>query len=552
MNRREMRRTGVLVAGGGIAGCLAALEAARTGARTAMLLKGGPGRGSRGNTAVAGGGFAAALGHTDPSDSPQEHLRDMLVGGEFLNNQRLVRIMVEEALGRIRYLEELGVEFEHDARGYRQRLAPGHSHPRSVMVAGGRMGSMTQVLANKVKASGVEVHRGLTLTDVLVAEEEAVGASCVLEDGQQVEFHADAVILATGGLGQLYPVTSNPPFMTGDGCACGYRAGAHLQDMEFVQFTPAGVVFPDSMRGLSVNHELLAHPGVRIQDGRRHLIRVPGDGALRDLAFRLDLIRLFHRAILSGRGTSHGGLYLELCDVPDEAIRRLSPALSDAMERGSIRDAHQPLEIAPEVHFFMGGLEVNEAGETSVPGLYAVGETAGGCHGANRLTHNAFPEVIVFAPRAGKAAGERALSREGRRPPEPARLTSPGWSPAPDLRRTLQAMMLAAAGPIRTAGDLHAGIAKLQELRATTEGKGRADEGDPLEAHAVRNLMQVAELVLRSALRREESRGSHYREDHPTRRDPRWLINLVVERGPGGPQILEKPVDLSYLRPETA
>lgn len=550
MSQWEARRAGVLVVGGGIAGCLAALEAARTGARTVMLLKGGPGRGARGNTAVAGGGFAAALGHTDPGDSPQEHFRDTLRGGEFLNEQRLVRVVVEEAPARIQYLEGLGVEFERDAGGYRQRQAPGHSHPRSVMVAGGRMGDLGRVLADRVKEHGVEVHRGLTLAEVLVADGRAVGAVCLSEDGRRMDLAADAVVLATGGLGQLYPVTSNPVFMTGDGYACGYRAGARLRDMEFVQFTPAGLVHPEPLCGLSISHELLAHPGVRVLNGRRDLVSVPGVEILRDLTVRLEMIRRFHRAIQSGLVTPHGGLYLDLREVTAEEVGRLSPSLPDALVATGIAPGRDLLEVAPEVHFFMGGLAVDEAGETSLPGLYAVGETAGGCHGANRLTHNAFPEVIVFAPRAGKAAGLWSLSMVGGTLPEPAPLPPWDWSPAPDLRRALQTMMLAAAGPTRSAEGLTRGIAKLQELRAAASDHRTADPGGPLEAHATRNLVQVAELVLRSALRREESRGSHFREDYPARNDARWLVTLIVEQGPEGARIQEQPPDLSSLRPE--
>lgn len=549
---RESRDVGVLVVGGGIAGSLAALEAARTGARTAMVLKGGPGRGARSSTAVAGGGFAAALGHTDPSDSPEEHLRDMLRGGEFLNDQRLVRVLVNEAPERIRYLESLGVEFERDSSGYRQRQAPGHSHPRSVMVAGGRMGELGRVLADRVKESGVEVHRGLTLIDVLVADGRAVGAACCAEDGRRVDFTADAVVLATGGLGRLYPVTSNPVFMTGDGYASGYRAGARLRDMEFVQFTPAGLVFPESLRGLSINHELLAHPGVRVLNGRRDLVCVPGEGAVSDLASRLELIRLFHREGHSGCATTHGGLYLDLRAVRVEEVGRLAPGLGEALAAVGIDSAREPLEFAPEVHFFMGGLEVDERGETSIPGLFAVGETAGCCHGANRLTHNAFPEVIVFAPRAGTSAGERSLRLGGRPPPEASPPTDEPWSASPDLRRELQALMLAAAGPSRTAEGLVSGLARLQVLRATACETRTGDQEDILSGLGTRNLFQVAELVLRSALHREESRGSHFRMDHPARDDVRWLVNLVAERGPDGPCIRERPAKLLYFHPESA
>jgi len=350
----------------------------------------------------------------------------------------------------------------------------------------------------------------------------------------------------------LYPVTSNPVFMTGDGYACGYRAGARLRDMEFVQFTPAGLVHPESLHGLSINHELLAHPAVRVLDGRRKLVCAPGEETAHDMAFRLELIRLFHREIQSGRATPHGGLYLDLHEVPAEEVGRLAPGLRDSLAPTGIDLAREPLEVAPEAHFFMGGVQVDEMGESSLPGLFAVGETAGGCHGANRLTHNAFPEVIVFAPRAGKAAGERSLRMAGRKSPQPAPLAEWGWPETPDLRRELQAMMLAAAGPTRSAEGLASGIAKLQKLGSAASGKPIGEAEDLLAGLATRNLIQVAELVLHSALTRAESRGSHFREDDPARNDARWLVNLVVEPGPEGPRIREQPIHLSYLTPEAA
>ncbi|MCL4531855.1 MAG: FAD-binding protein [Actinobacteria bacterium] len=552
MKDTETLSTDVLVVGGGIGGSLAALEAARTGARTAMVLKPSPGRGAQSNTAVAGGGFAAAFGHSDPNDTPEEHFHDTVRGGEFLNDQRLVRVMVDEAPDRVRYLESLGVEFERDGDMYRQRQAPGHSHPRSVMVTGGRMSQLGRVMGERVKEIGVEVHRGLTLVEVLVADGRTVGAACLTEDGRRVDLRAGAVILATGGLGRLYPVTSNPRFMTGDGLAAGYRAGAHLRDMEFVQFTPAGLLLPESVRGLSVNHELLAHPKARVLNGRREQLATLGSQVVRDLGFRLDLIRLFHSEIQDGRGTAHGGVYLDLREVPSEAIARLSPALWDLLVSAGGDPTSQLLEAAPEVHFFMGGLDVDETGETSLPGLFAVGEVAGGCHGANRLTHNAFPEVIVFAPRAGKVAGERAVMLRGGAVPEPEPLEDWNWPEAPDLLEELRAAMLAEGGPIRTAGGIAPGLAKLRELRGELSRRPRDGQKELHAGLATRNLFQVAELVLRSARLREESRGSHFREDHQARDDARWLVNLLVERGLEGPRLWQRPVDLAYLQPETA
>ena len=545
------RECDVLVVGGGLAGMLVALESVRAGARTMMVLKGGPGRGSATNTAISGGGIAAALGHTDPTDSPEEHLRDMLAGGGFLNDQRLARLVVEEAPSRIRYLAELGVEFEREGERYLQRQAPGHSHPRSVMTPGAHMGQLVRTLAERAKEAGVTVRRGLAVAEVLVADGRAVGAACLAEDGSRVDFSAGAVVLATGGAGRLYPVTSNPPAATGDGYALGYWAGARLRDMEFAQCTPAGLVHPGRLHGYSVNRELLAYPQARILDGKGEALADLGPALVRDLAFRLDLIRLFHRTIQAGRGTPHGGVYLDLRDVPAAEAERLAPGLYNVLRTAGVDPERDLLETAPEVHFFMGGLEVDQYGQTTVPGLYAAGETVGGCHGANRLTHNAFPEIIVLSPRAGKAAGEYALALGERAHPEPEPLPYEWrWPAAPDLLARLQATMLKAAGPVRTAQGLAAGLDALRQLREELAQRPLVGREGLRDGLALRNLCQVAEMVLLSAQRREESRGSHYREDFPARDDRRWLVNLLVEKGPAGPRLWERAVDLADMRPE--
>lgn len=539
----------VVVVGGGLAGSLAALEATRTGARVAMVMKDGPGRGTRTTTAVAGGGFAAAFGHTDPADNPARHMRDTLEGGEYLNNQRLVKMMVEEAPTRIRYLEELGVEFEKDERGhYRQRQAPGHSSPRSVMLPGARMGQLGRALGQRVKESGAEILYGLTLVDIAVASGRATGIACLAANGQRVDISAGAVILATGGLGRLYPVTSNPPFMTGDGFACAYRAGARLLDMEFVQFTPAGLASPPALRGFSVNHALLARPEVRLLGEQGQPLSVPGSLAERDMAFRLNLIRLVHHQCVAEDGAA-GAAWMDLRALEPEMVERLAPGLYHALQAHSLDTRTDLIEVAPEAHYFMGGIEVDLDGQTTLPGLYAVGEVASGFHGANRLTHNAFPEVITLSPRAGAAAGRAALQSEHISWRKPASLERWDWPPAPEMEERLRDLMLRAAGPVRGARAIASALGSLapmcRELR-----RRKAERTESLTAGlTIRNMCLVAELVLRCALRRQESRGSHFREDFPYRNDARWLCNITVEAGWDGPLLRERPVDLAYLQP---
>lgn len=538
----------LVVVGGGLAGSLAAIEAARTGARTLMVLKGGGGRGSRGNTGVAGGGFAAAFAHTDPADSPEAHFRDTIVGGEYLNDQRLAKGMVEGAQTGVTLLEQLGVRFARDEHGYRQRQAPGHSHPRSVMLCGRDMAQLGSVLGQRVKESQVTVQRGLTLVDLLRAGGRVSGVASLTEEGRRVDVKAGVVIFATGGLGRLFPVTSNPAYMTGDGYAAGYRAGARLRDMEFVQFTPAGLVVPESLRGYSISYELISHPRARILSSQGVRIVEPGQQVLRDLGYRLELIRLFHRRLQSGDRTRGGGLLLDLREVEPEEMDQIAPGLRGLLAREGLDPAELPLEIAPEVHFFVGGLEVDEDGQTTLPGLFAVGEVAGGCHGANRLTHNAFPEILAFAPRAGKAAGESACAA----PPAEGEVPDPeadwDWPAALDVRRQVQELALSVAGPVRSIDGLSGGLARLRELSGTV-GQRSDGGGDLAEGLATRNLVQVAELVFSAAVRRQESRGGHFREDYPAREDGRWLVNILLERGDEAPLVTERPVDLLYLKP---
>ena len=421
-----------------------------------------------------------------------------------------------------------------------------------MIIAGGGMGQLGRALAARVRESGVEVHRGLTVVDLLLASGCVAGAICLTESGQAIEFAAGAVVLATGGVGRLYPVTSNPAFMTGDGYACGYRAGARLRDMEFVQFTPAGLVQPDLLRGWSINHELLAQPGVRILDRSLEEIAAPGRAVTEELPFRLALIYQMHNAIQGGRGIPDGGLHLDLRNVPADTVAQFSPGLVPALAAAGLDPAHDLLKVAPEVHFFVGGLEVDENGHTSVPGLFAVGEVAGGCHGANRLTHNAFPEAIVFAPRAGTAAARHARKQ----PPSATHRASASarlrCTASSELRCALQHLMLRAAGPVRTAAGLADALTALRELRGSATCDSAKDPGGQLEALAMQNLLDVAELVLVSALRREETRGSHFREDRPTRNDHRWLVNQVIEHADEGPRLAEVPVELVHLAPENS
>ncbi|WP_456482560.1 fumarate reductase (CoM/CoB) subunit TfrA [Methanopyrus sp.] len=548
----------VLVIGGGGAAARAAIEAARRNLDVVMVSKGALGR--SGCTVMAEGGYNAVLRTTDPDDSFDAHFRDTVEGGAYLNDQDMVEILVREAPERLLDLENFGAVFDRNEDGtLAQRPFGGQSRPRTCY-AGDRTGHeiMTALLDEIRRLDRITVlERTMGYGLIRDHDGKVVGAVCVdLRTEDTVVITAHATVLATGGAGQLYPVTTNPAHKTGDGYAMALRVGCLLIDMEMVQFHPTGMVYPDSVRGVLVT-EAVRGEGGRLYnaEGERFMKRY--DPERMELATRDVVARAIYREIKEGRGTEHGGVYLDVTHLPDEVIEeRLETTLKQFLRVG-VDIRNEPMEVAPTAHHFMGGVPIDADGRTPVPGLFACGEVTGGIHGANRLGGNALADTQVFGCRAGRAAAELALKlrRRGRkvrvRETDAPTVESEIWSTAIGredpirVREELQKTMWEHVGLERSEKGLKKAIRTLNELKESVESG--LDDGYGLRpVLEVRNMVEVAIAVARSALYRTESRGAHYRSDYPERDDERWLRHTVYK--PDG-TLTTRPVKITRLDP---
>ena len=407
--------TDVLILGGGLAALRAAIAAASAGARVAVMTKGTAGR--AGSSAITSAGFSVAIGQADPADSPQSHFADTIRGGG-VNRRRLVEIFCEEAPARFWEMVSWGVQFERDAGTGRilQHPSGDHSHPRTAVCVQHKGIGMTLPL--RAAAAGVEFLDRIIALDLMHDENGVSGV--VALDQQTLELlavRARATILATGGIGQLYPVTSNPNDVTGDGLALAYRAGARLVDMEFMQFYPWRLISYVTGRMPVQPSSFVAGAVLRNADGERFMPRYDperGDATTRDIA-----ARAIYTEILEGRGV-HGGVRLDLSQAPLEEFTRLNPRVGRYFSDHGLDLATAELILAPEAHFLMGGVVIDENGRTSLPGLLAAGEVSGGSDGGNRLDSNAIPAGQVFGRRAGLAAAADAAARGGAGPGQEA------------------------------------------------------------------------------------------------------------------------------------
>jgi succinate dehydrogenase / fumarate reductase flavoprotein subunit len=562
----------VLVVGAGGAGLRAAIEAAAQGASVGLVCKSLLGKA---HTVMAEGGVAAALAHVAPKDSWQTHFRDTMVGGKLLNNWKMARIHAQEAPDRVRELERWGAVFDRTRDGrILQRPFGGHSHPRLAHV-GDRTGlEMIRTLQDRAVAAGIEVYMECTVTRLLTQPAGISGALGYWRDsGRPVVFPAKAVVLATGGIGRCYQVSSNSWEYTGDGHALAYDAGAELIDMEFVQFHPTGMVWPPGVRGLLVTEAVRGEGGIlRNKDGdrfmwrylpeeRRHEYAESDAEAARwvqalsagrqtdarqppELSTRDNVARAIYTEVREGRGSPHGGVFLDISHLPADHVRRKLPSMYEQFrELAGVDITRGPMEVGPTVHYVMGGIRVEaETGASTRAGLFAAGEVAGGMHGANRLGGNSLSDLLVFGQRAGAAAAGYAtgLQRlhvdpvqvmEGvRELDEP--FARSGGENAYAVQAALQELMHSRVGIFRTQGDLEQAIGGLAELRErwsriSVPGTRTYNPGWHL-VYELRNLLVVAEAIARSAMQRRESRGAHARLDHPEP-DPRWAgLNSVV------------------------
>ncbi|MDD1656277.1 MAG: fumarate reductase subunit A [Methanomicrobiales archaeon] len=501
----------VLVIGSGGAGVRAAIEAARYG-ETLLVTKSVAGKG--GCTPMAEGGYNAALRE---ADSCVGHLEDTLKGGAYLNDMELVQVLVNEAPERLRDLVRWGAVFDvTETCEVAQRSFGGQRFPRTCY-AGDRTGhEMMMTLLEQLRASDVEVLQEVTVSDLLTREGAVVGAAVLDRTGKLEVIRADNTVLATGGGSRIYDVSTNSATGTGDGYSLGYRAGAELIDMEMVQFHPTGAVYPYDARGRLVTEAVRGEGGIlRNAKGERFMSRY--DPERMELSTRDVVARAIAREIQEGRGTPRGGVYLDVTHLPAGQIEERLPVMLEQFLAFGVDIRKEPMEVAPSAHHFMGGLRITPTGQTTVPGLFACGEVAGGVHGANRLGGNSLAETQVFGKRAGEAAG-RAPSR-GQRPEQrqldliERRLEGflSGMVNPVMVERKLQLAMWKGAGIFRTGPDLEQTLTEVEKL-----GRKKLHAHSKLnlaECMTVQHLCTTALLVVKSALLRKESRGAHVRTD---------------------------------------
>jgi succinate dehydrogenase / fumarate reductase flavoprotein subunit len=596
----ERHEYDVIVIGAGGAGLRAAIEARQQGLRTAIICKSLFGKA---HTVMAEGGIAASMGNANENDNWQVHFRDTLRGGKFLNNPRMAELHAKEAPQRVWELETYGALFDRTPDGrISQRNFGGHEYPRLAHV-GDRTGlELIRTLQQKIVSLQQEDHREtgdyesrlrvfaeLTITDILKDASGAVSGAFGYwrESGRFVLFSAPAVILATGGIGKSFKVTSNSWEYTGDGHALALRSGASLINMEFIQFHPTGMVWPPSVKGILVTESVRGDGGVlRNRDGERFMFNYVPDvfrGQYADteeeadrwykdpdnnkrppeLLPRDEVARAINNEVKEDRGSPHGGVFLDVSTrLPADEIRRRLPSMHHQFkELADVDITAEPMEVGPTCHYVMGGVEVDaDTAATSVPGLFAAGEVAGGMHGSNRLGGNSLSDLLVFGRRAGLGAADYVAGLGDSRPAideadvDAAAVVAlrpfdggDGAENPYTLHQELQQKMNDLVGIIRREEEVREALDMLDDLdeRAKSvgvEGHRQFNPGWHL-ALDLRNMLAVCRCVALAALERTESRGGHTREDHPTM-DPAWRgINLVCTLDDEGVVALDrKPV----------
>ncbi|WP_409427970.1 fumarate reductase/succinate dehydrogenase flavoprotein subunit [Mycobacterium sp. SMC-11] len=579
----------VVVIGAGGAGLRAVIEAREQGLSVAVVCKSLFGKA---HTVMAEGGCAASMGNVNSKDNWQVHFRDTMRGGKFLNNWRMAELHAREAPERVWELETYGALFDRTPDGrINQRNFGGHTYPRLAHV-GDRTGlELIRTMQQKVVSlqqddyaefgdyeARIKIFHECTITELL--KDEATGAISGAfgywrESGNFVLFEAPAVVLATGGIGKSFKVTSNSWEYTGDGHALALRAGATLINMEFVQFHPTGMVWPPSVKGILVTEGVRGDGGVlKNSDGTRFMFDyIPpvfkgqyaeteqeadqwlkdNDSARRtpDLLPRDEVARAINSEVKAGRGSPHGGVFLDIASrlTPEEIKRRLPSMYHQFMQLAEVDITKDAMEVGPTCHYVMGGIEVDpDTGAAAVPGLFAAGECSGGMHGSNRLGGNSLSDLLVFGRRAGLGAAQYVQGLNARPAVTPAALEAaaelalapfngPAGGRTPEnpytLHSELQQSMNDLVGIIRNAGELEQALVRLEEFKArfaavTVEGGRHYNPGWHL-AVDLRNMLLVSECVAKAALQRTESRGGHTRDDHPGM-DANWRKTLLVCR----------------------
>ncbi len=554
----------VLVVGAGGAGMRAAVAAAEAGCSTLVVSKSLLGKA---HTVMAEGGVSAALGNLDGEDDWETHFADTMLGGQLVNNWRMVDLYARDVIDRVYELERWGGIFDRTDDGrIMQRPFGAHSWKRLCYV-GDRTGlELIRTCQDKlVHTPGVDVHMEYTLTRLLKDGDRVCGAiGYRRNDGRFVAIKAGAVVLATGGWGRMFRHTSNSWEGTGDGAALAYNAGADLLDMEFMQFHPTGMMWPPGVRGLLVTEAVRGEGGIlKNSDGRRFMLDY--DAKKMELSSRDVVARSIYKEVKAGRGSPHGGAFLDIASVHDAVyIKSKLPSMYEQFHALAAVDITQePMEVGPTIHYTMGGVRVEaETAATTVPGLYAAGEVAGGLHGANRLGGNSLGDILVFGRCAGIAAAEFAKSNGVRRNVSEteiaeeqrsmlAYLDDDGVKPVENpylVHVDLQKAMQDDAGIGRSEESLTRALNAIGELRLRAArarvGGGRVLNPGWHTCRDLENMFVISEAIVRSALSRRESRGSQWRFDFENKDETLGQVNFAVRRDGEGMKVVGVPLEL--------
>ena len=535
--------------GAGGAGLRAAIEALAQGVSVGVVSKSLLGKA---HTVMAEGGIAAAMANVDSADGWKPHFRDTMRGGKMLNNWRMAQLHAQEAPERVRELEHWGAIFDRTADGnILQRAFGGHTYKRLCHV-GDRTGlEMIRTLQDRGVQLGFDVYMECTIVRLLKNGNRCVGAiGYWREQGRFVVFKAKSVVMATGGIGKAWPVTSNSWEYTGDGMALAYEAGAELMDLEFVQFHPTGMVWPPGVQGILVTEAVRGEGGIlRNSKGERFMEKY--DPKRMELSTRDVVARSIYTEVKEGRGSPHGGAFLDISQKPAEYVKRKLPSMYHQFkELADVDITKGPMEVGPTCHYVMGGIRVDgDTAQTTLPGLFAAGECAAGLHGANRLGGNSLSDLLVFGRRAGLAAAKHA--KEVSSPTiDPAQVDAAekyalepfqrqhGESPYA-IHRDLQKTMQSLVGIFRTRSDVEQALTELEKLNqrwklVSVEGSRMFNPGWHL-ALDLHSMLKISEAVAKCALVREESRGAHSRIDFPeTSAEWGTKNNIISQDSSGG------------------
>jgi succinate dehydrogenase / fumarate reductase flavoprotein subunit len=583
-----MHEHDVVIIGAGGAGLRAAVEASAAGARVAVISKSLLGKA---HTVMAEGGIAAAMANVDDRDSWRVHFADTMRGGQYLNNWRMAELHAKEAPSRVCELEAWGALFDRTTDGrILQRNFGGHRYPRLAHV-GDRTGlEMIRTLQDHGIHLGLDVFMEHTIVTLLKDGDRIAGAfGYDRERGRFHVFRAKAVVLATGGIGRAFKISSNSWEYTGDGHALAYDAGASLMDMEFVQFHPTGMIWPPSVRGILVTEGVRGEGGVlRNRNGERFMFKdIPplyvnqtadseeegwrytqGDKDARrppELLTRDHVARCIRREVREGRGSPHGGVFLDISWIKarisnsGEHIKKKLPSMYHQFKQlADIDITQEPMEVGPTTHYMMGGVRVDADSQMSdVPGLFAAGECAAGLHGANRLGGNSLSDLLVFGQRAGEYAARFAKERSPGTINGEELASAEKWALRPfegngsenpySVQHKLQDTMQDLVGIVRQEPEMRLALDQIQELRVASQKVSVDGNRDynagwhtALDLHS---MLTVSEIVTYAALERQESRGAHFRDDFPAKDELCGKFNIVARKGPRGEvQLTREPI----------